>query len=309
MGGGRKLNLPVVIILVVIIIVVIAAALILSSGGGSTPSGLNASFTYSPSNPQAGQNVAFTDTSTGDIVSWSWDFGDGNTSTDRNPTHQFSAGTYTVTLTVTSSGGQSDTYSRSITVGGGTAGEYIAVFNDAGLLPELGLQVDAFVWPQEGEYGLTAPYVEGQYTGVSGIPEGVSCWYTRNGPESNAYAGWGVFVGANSSMPGGIDPSATHYIDLSGVDTLEFYVKSPVNLHVELQSWNLTTDNKGIKSNQVWIGNYGWANTGGWEKITIPKSAFRNVDFQYIWCPFMISTAGSNPNVEWYVDWVNWVKS
>lgn len=33
---------------------------------------------------------------------WSWDFGDGNTSTDQNPTHNYSvAGNYTVTLEVT----------------------------------------------------------------------------------------------------------------------------------------------------------------------------------------------------------------
>lgn len=35
---------------------------------------------------------------------WSWDFGDGNTSTSQNPTHQYtSPGTYTVSLTVTAS--------------------------------------------------------------------------------------------------------------------------------------------------------------------------------------------------------------
>jgi PGF-pre-PGF domain-containing protein len=46
-------------------------------------------------------NVAFTDTSTGLPTSWSWDFGDGATSTEQNPTHTYSsAGTYTVKLTV-----------------------------------------------------------------------------------------------------------------------------------------------------------------------------------------------------------------
>ncbi len=46
-------------------------------------------------------NVNFTNTSTGG-VSYLWDFGDTNTSTDMNPSHTYaSAGTYTVTLTVT----------------------------------------------------------------------------------------------------------------------------------------------------------------------------------------------------------------
>ncbi len=45
--------------------------------------------------------IDFIDRST-DAESWLWDFGDGNTSTDQNPTHTYqNAGTYDVTLTVT----------------------------------------------------------------------------------------------------------------------------------------------------------------------------------------------------------------
>jgi PKD repeat protein len=48
-----------------------------------------------------GDTVTFTDASSGDMDTWSWDFGDGGTSSDQNPTHQYaSAGTYTVFLTV-----------------------------------------------------------------------------------------------------------------------------------------------------------------------------------------------------------------
>ena len=63
--------------------------------------------------------VQFTDTSTddGSIVSWSWDFGDGNTSTDQNPSHTYGAsGTYAVTLTVTDDGGLSDSENVSVDV-------------------------------------------------------------------------------------------------------------------------------------------------------------------------------------------------
>jgi PKD repeat protein len=43
-------------------------------------------------------DVAFTDASS-DATSWGWDFGDGNTSTQQNPTHAYAAdGTYTVCL-------------------------------------------------------------------------------------------------------------------------------------------------------------------------------------------------------------------
>ena len=44
-------------------------------------------------------NVAFTDQSSdpdGSITAWHWDFGDGNSSTEQNPTHTYTAGSYTV---------------------------------------------------------------------------------------------------------------------------------------------------------------------------------------------------------------------
>jgi len=75
-----------------------------------------ASFTYSPSVPGPGQTIQFTDTSTGNPVSWQWDFGDGAKSTDKNPRHAFErASSYTVTL-ITSDGSVSRTAKKSITV-------------------------------------------------------------------------------------------------------------------------------------------------------------------------------------------------
>ena len=55
-----------------------------------------------------GTEVQFTDLSTHNPDTWEWDFGDGNTSTEQNPVHAYSeTGTYTVTLTVTNSYGES----------------------------------------------------------------------------------------------------------------------------------------------------------------------------------------------------------
>jgi PKD repeat protein len=52
--------------------------------------------------------VKFTDTSTGTPFSWTWNFGDGTSSTVKNPTHTYSkAGKYTVKLTATNEGGNS----------------------------------------------------------------------------------------------------------------------------------------------------------------------------------------------------------
>jgi hypothetical protein len=60
-----------------------------------------ADFTASPTRGRVPFDVNFTDQSEGSITSWSWDFGDGTTSTEQNPTHTYdSPGTYTVQLTV-----------------------------------------------------------------------------------------------------------------------------------------------------------------------------------------------------------------
>ena len=60
--------------------------------------------------------VTFTDLSTpgsGTITSWLWDFGDGNTSTQQNPVHTFSAaGNYTILLVVTNSNGCAKSFTR-----------------------------------------------------------------------------------------------------------------------------------------------------------------------------------------------------
>ena len=70
-----------------------------------------AGFTASPLTGGSPLTVQFTDISENDPVSWSWDFGDGNStnSTARNPVHTYTdAGTYAVHLTVSNAAG-SDT--------------------------------------------------------------------------------------------------------------------------------------------------------------------------------------------------------
>jgi gliding motility-associated-like protein len=77
---------------------------------------------FSATTPCLNNNTQFTDGSTllpnqGTISAWSWDFGDGNTSTSHNPTHLYTAaGTYPVTYTITSSVNCTATYSTLVTV-------------------------------------------------------------------------------------------------------------------------------------------------------------------------------------------------
>jgi PKD repeat protein len=73
---------------------------------------VDASFTAATS----GGTAAFTDASTG-ATTWMWDFGDGNTSTQQNPTHTYTTnGPHYVTLTI-NSGACSFADSVSVSVG------------------------------------------------------------------------------------------------------------------------------------------------------------------------------------------------
>lgn len=61
--------------------------------------------------------VHFTDQSSGGVVGWQWDLGNGATSTDQNPSATyFNNGTYTITLTVHNAGGTTNTVSHTISV-------------------------------------------------------------------------------------------------------------------------------------------------------------------------------------------------
>jgi parallel beta-helix repeat protein len=78
---------------------------------------LKAEFSYIPETPEINETIYFTDESSdpsgGTIVSWYWDFGDGNISTEQNPTHQYeSEGYYTVNLTVTNDNSEEATTSE-----------------------------------------------------------------------------------------------------------------------------------------------------------------------------------------------------
>lgn len=71
-----------------------------------------ADFAGSPVSGDALLNVSFFDSSSNNPVSWSWTFGDGGTSTQQNPVHQYvNPGVFTVSLTATNAGG-SDTLTK-----------------------------------------------------------------------------------------------------------------------------------------------------------------------------------------------------
>lgn len=84
-----------------------------------------AAFTANTTTIKEGESVQFTDQSTNNPTSWSWDFGDGSKSSAQNPSHTYTnVGKFTVKLTITNSRG-----SNSI-----TKNDYIIVNSASGVL-------------------------------------------------------------------------------------------------------------------------------------------------------------------------------
>ena len=87
--------------------------------------GLIADFSFSPFAPKAKENVAFDGTlstdDSGNIVSYDWTFGDGDSKSGSQVGHDFgNAGSYIVKLTVKDDGGRVTSKSRIVTVAAAT---------------------------------------------------------------------------------------------------------------------------------------------------------------------------------------------
>lgn len=110
--------------------------LYLGTGNGNG-NNCQASFQYS-GNPSG--DFQFYGSSGVNSAFYYWDFGDGTTSTQQNPTHTYNGnGTYTVCLTVSDSANQcSSTYCDSVSVGSGNSGgcqAYFQAYPDSSSLP------------------------------------------------------------------------------------------------------------------------------------------------------------------------------
>ena len=115
---NRKLNLTSLLSLAVLSIILVSCG---DDDAAPAPNELPvALFTALPTSGTVGDEITFTDQSgdsDGEIVTWAWDFGDGNTSADQNPTHTYEqAGDYTVVLTVTDDSDETATFNLSVSI-------------------------------------------------------------------------------------------------------------------------------------------------------------------------------------------------
>lgn len=310
LASVEKKTIWIGVVVIVVAALVGASVFVLRRGGGGQQENLSAWFTFSPSAPRVGSPVYFRDNSSGNPTSWSWDFGDGGASSAQNPSHTYAAvGTYTVTLTVTYSGGKQRTVSRTLTVSPELPSGAYVVYSDDGLCPNEIPPVDVWVW-SGADWGLEGPLLcDGKYV-VPDAPEGTEVFACQSGSGSGNYVGWGIILGADATAGHRwVEPNT---VDLSAFSRLEFWVKSEVDLKIEIEQVpSVSPENNpnamGRKSTAIRISSYGWDRTqpNAWQKISIPITAFRNVDLTKIRSPFMVTGEGSNKT--FYVDYVVWV--
>lgn len=124
-----------------------------AQGGGTTPV---AAFSATPLGGPAPLAVQFSNLSSGSISSYAWTFGDATTSTDQNPSHTYaSAGSYTVSLTVTGpDGSDSESKMGYVVVSSGSA--WVSLRSPAaGAAWKLG-SAKTIRWTYAGDVGTTA---------------------------------------------------------------------------------------------------------------------------------------------------------
>jgi PKD repeat protein len=198
---------------------------------------VQADFTAAPRQAIAPATVQFTDTSTGPVAAWTWDFGDGETSALQHPTHTYeAAGMYTVSLTARAAGGSAlwpggtDTVTRTgyITVHEAVAADFSAS-PVSGTLP---LEV-TFTNQSTGAYTETLWH----------FGDGVTS--TQESP-THTYTSAGVYtVTLDVSGPGGSDSLAReNYITVSAPPApIADFTASPVygTLPLEVAFTNQST--------------------------------------------------------------------
>ncbi|MGB9200897.1 chitobiase/beta-hexosaminidase C-terminal domain-containing protein [Methanobacterium sp.] len=111
-----------------LIIALTCIAVAMSSGTAAAAVDPIANFTANNTNGSAPLSVQFNDTSTGNPTSWSWSFGDGNTSILENPVHNYTkTGNFNVTLTVNNSVG-SNSLQSTISVNNSPLSDYNNIY-------------------------------------------------------------------------------------------------------------------------------------------------------------------------------------
>jgi len=208
---------------------------------------LSASFTQNiDSVCQEGENfITFSDASVGNIQSWNWDFGEGNTSTAKNPTNVFTlAGTHTVRLIVTDDIPCSDT-------------TYSTVYIDS--IPNLKLVADKDTICNGDRVNFSIDYLY-TTTGLSwdfGDGTGLENLYHKNYHSFENPGSYTVTINTHQPVCEGLNATATIFVKPYPVVNLGSDTSvCPNGVPVGISSKSFLTDPSAIK----WLWSTGSTN-------------------------------------------------
>jgi len=150
-------------------------------------------FSGSPTSGTVPLTVEFTDLSAGEVASWEWDFGDGSTSTQQNPSHLYETPRrYAVSLTAgNASGSDTETKARYIVV------NFVDVATDNWAYGEIMGCADA---------DIVTGYPDGSYQPDGPVNRAEMAVYI-----SRALAGGDEYVPDPTTDPGFTDVDETHW--------------------------------------------------------------------------------------------------
>ena len=276
------------------------------SAGGSPPV---AAFSSSPTGGEAPLSVSFVDQSSNAPTGWQWDFGDGGTSSLRDPVYTYNAaGTYTVALTVSNAYG-SDTEEKidyiTVTGGGGNTGEPCpgtptVTDNDGNVYNTV--LIGSQCWMKENlktttyRNGTPIPNITGGYDWWHATT-GAYVWYDNDISWKDIYGAiynWKAIIDAN-----GLCPQGWHVPGDNEWKTLEMFLGMSQS-DADKVGWDRGTDEgQQLKSITGWFSNNGTdevgftALPGGWR---YDSGGFYNMSYFGRWWS---STAASSTHA-WY---------
>lgn len=118
---------------------------------------------FSSSVECVGDSTLFTNTTTGNVATWNWNFGDATSSSTQQPNHLYTnAGTYTVTLTATNTAGCSNFVTHTVTVNIVPQAQFVSTTACQGQLTTFTDQTTGAPISWSWDYGDATPFGNAQ---------------------------------------------------------------------------------------------------------------------------------------------------
>lgn len=191
--------------------------------------------------------VNFTDLSTGNPTAWFWDFGNANTSTLQNPSAAYvTPGQYTVTLTASGAGSNTETKTAYITVFQDPTGDFVATTSTSGCAP-LDVTFQDLSTPGSGTINSWLwDFGDGQFS-------------TQQNPSHTFVTGGTYTISLVVSDNNGCDHTytLTNYITASNQPTADFGPTSPTSACAPPLTVNFTDQSTGGGSNYSYQWDFG----------------------------------------------------